>query len=122
MENLWHEPTETENPNENDNDEELLSELQGVSDWLQELKHGLVDDSAPERRDTSSSSHELHLEPRATVVKGNHNISTLLKDRNFDMCLRTKITRASCRRRAGTVVPREENIGDLKNCISQTSK
>ena len=34
-------------------------------------------------------------------------------DRNGDMCLRTKITRASCRRRTGTVVPKAENVGDL---------
>ena len=27
--------------------------------------------------------------------------------------MKTKITRASCRRRAGAVVPRAENVGDL---------
>ena len=32
---------------------------------------------------------------------------------NCDICLKTKITRASCRRRAGTVVPRAEHFGDL---------
>ena len=32
------------------------------------------------------------------------------KDRNCDICSKTKITRTSCRRRAGTVVPRAENI------------
>ena len=36
------------------------------------------------------------------------------KDPNCDICLKTKITRASCRRRAGTVVPRAEKFGDLK--------
>ena len=35
------------------------------------------------------------------------------KDPNCDICLRTKITMASCRRRAGTVVPRAENVSDL---------
>ena len=42
------------------------------------------------------------------------------KDRNCDICLRTKMTRASCRRRtggapppAGAVVPRTEGVGDL---------
>ena len=30
-----------------------------------------------------------------------------------DICLRTTITRASCRKRLGTVVPRAENFGDL---------
>ena len=35
------------------------------------------------------------------------------KDPICDTCLKTKITRASCRRRAGTVVPRAEHFGDL---------
>ena len=35
------------------------------------------------------------------------------KGRNCDICLRTKITRASCRKRTGTVVPRAEHFGDL---------
>ena len=35
------------------------------------------------------------------------------KDPNCGICLKTKITRASCRRRAGTVEPRAENFGDL---------
>ena len=44
-----------ENQNKNDDDEELQSdELQGVPDWPQEFKDGLVS----EHRDTSSSSHE----------------------------------------------------------------
>ena len=48
------------------------------------------------------------------MVSGKHSIFTHFpKDRNFDICLRTKITRASCRRRTGAVVPRAENCGDL---------
>ena len=35
------------------------------------------------------------------------------KDPNCDICQKTKITRASCRRRAGTIVPRAEHFGDL---------
>ena len=35
------------------------------------------------------------------------------KDPNCDICLKTKIIRASCRRRAGTVVLRAEHVGDL---------
>ena len=96
-------------------DEELHSDdLQGVPDWLQAFKHGLVDESVPEHRGTSSSSHELLVKPRAKVVPSKHNIFTHFpKDRNCDICLRTKITRASCRRRTGTVVPRAGNFGDL---------
>ena len=37
----------------------------------------------------------------------------VLKDPNCDICLKTKITKASCRRRTGTVVPRAEHFGDL---------
>ena len=45
---------------------------------------------------------------------GKHSIFThFQKDRNCDICLRTRITRASCRRLAGTVVPKAENFGDL---------
>ena len=45
---------------------------------------------------------------------GKHSIHTHFpKDPNCDICLKTKTTRASCRRRAGTVVPRAENVGDL---------
>ena len=51
---------------------------------------------------------------RAKVVPSEHNIFTLFpKDRNCDICLRTRITRASCRRRTGAVVPRAENVGYL---------
>ena len=112
--NSWHESTEIENPNKNDNEELQSGELQRVPDWLQEFKHGLVDESVPEHRDASSSSHELPLKPRAKVVSGKHSIFIHFpKDRNCDICLRTKITRASCRRRTCTVVPRAENFGDF---------
>ena len=53
--------------------------------------------------------HELPMEPRAQVEKGSgkHSVRTHFpKDPNCDICLKTKISRASCRRRAGTVVPK----------------
>ena len=85
-----------------------------MPEWLQEFKHGLVGQSVPENRDASSSSHELSLEPRAKVVPSKHDIFTHCpEDKNCDICLRTKITRASCRRRTGTVVPRADKFGDL---------
>ena len=47
-------------------------------------------------------------------VSGKHSVYThLRKDRNCDICLLTKITRASCRRRTGTVLPKAEHFGDL---------
>ena len=41
------------------------------------------------------------------------DIPALSENPNCDICLKTKITRASCRRRIGGAVPRAENFGDL---------
>ena len=87
-----------------------------MPDLLQEFKHGLVDESVPEHRDAPSSSHELPMESRATVEPGSgkHSVYTHFpKDPNFDICIKTKITRACCRRRTATVVPRADILGDL---------
>ena len=74
-------------------------------------------DRVAERRDShASSSHEPSLEPTPTKVQIWVNtvfILTSLKDRNCEICQRTKITRAPCRRRIGGAVPRAENFGDL---------
>ena len=43
-----------------------------------------------------------------------HSVCTHFpKDPNCEICLKTKITRVSCRKRTGTVVPRAENFGDF---------
>ena len=74
-----------------------------------------MDERVPEHRDShASSSHELSLEPMRSVDLGKHSVYTHFpKDRNCEICQRTKITRAPCRRRIGRVVPRAENFGDL---------
>ena len=67
-----------------------------LPEWPEDFN---VDESVPEHRDASSSSHELLSEPRAKVVSGKHSIFIHFpKDRNCDICLRTKITR----KRTGT--------------------
>ena len=82
--------------------------------WLEGFRENLVDESVPEHRDASSPSGELLSEPPTKVVSGKHSFFTLFpKDRNCDICLRTKISRASCRKRTGTVVPGAENFGDF---------
>ena len=76
--------------------------------------HG--ENPAHEDQDTSSSSHELPMESRAKVEPGSgkHSVYTHFpKDPNCEICWKTKITRASCRRCVGTVVLRAENFGDL---------
>ena len=76
-----------------------------------------MDDRVPERRDShASSSHEASLEPifKRREDLGKHSVYTHFpKDRNCEICERTKITRAPCRRRKGEAVPRADNFGDL---------
>ena len=76
-----------------------------------------MDDRVPERRDShASSSHEPSLEPTPTrrVDLGKQSVYTHFpKDRNCEICQRTNITRALCRRRIGGAVLRAENFGDL---------
>ena len=77
----------------------------------------MMDDEIPEHGDShASSSHEVSLEPtfmrREDLCK--HSVYTHFpKDRNCEICQRTKITRAPWRRRNGGAVPRAENFGDL---------
>ena len=76
-----------------------------------------MDDRVPERRDShASSSHEPSREPTPTrsADLGKHSVETHSpEDRNCEICQRTKITRAPCRRRIGGAVPRAEKFGYL---------
>ena len=88
-----------------------------ILEWLLEFKEHLVDDEFPEHGDShASSSHVVSLEPtfkrREDLCK--HGVYTHFpKERNCEICQRTKITRAPCRRRNDGAVPRAENVGDL---------
>ena len=88
-----------------------------IPEWLQEFREILVDDEVPEHRDShASSSHEVSLKPASKRREdlGKHSVYThFTKDRNCEICQRTKITRAPCRRRNGGAVPRAENFGGL---------
>ena len=76
-----------------------------------------MDERVPEHRDShASSSHEVSLEPTPTRSEDldKHSVYTHFpKDRNCEICQRTKITRAPCRRIIGGAIPRAENFGDL---------
>ena len=76
-----------------------------------------MDDEIPEHGDShASSSHEASLEPILNRREGwgKHSVKTHFpEDRNCEICQRTKITRAPCRRRNCGAVPRAENFGDL---------
>ena len=88
-----------------------------IPEWLQEFREILVDDEIPEQGGShASSSHEASLEPifKRRVDLGKHSVyNHFPKDRNCEICQRTEITRAPCRRRIGEAVPRAEFFGDL---------
>ena len=88
-----------------------------IPEWLQEFRENLADDRVPERRDShASSSHEVSLEPtfKRREDLGKHSACTHFpKDRNCEICQRTKITIAPCRRRIGGAVLRAEKFGVL---------
>ena len=88
-----------------------------IPEWPQEFRENLVDDEISAHGDShASSSHEASLEPTTKRREdlGKHNVHTHFpKDRNCEICKRTKITRAPCRRRNGEAVPRADNFGDL---------
>ena len=89
----------------------------GATRYILKFRNGCKNDRVPGRRDShASSSHEPSLEPTPTrsVDLGKHSVYTHFpKDRNCEICQRTKITRAPCRRCSGGAVHRAENVGDL---------
>ena len=90
----------------------LLRDLPGC---LEAFTENLVDESVPALWDTPAScSRESASEPRGKVISGMHSIYTHFpKDRNCDICMKTKITRAPCRKRTVAAILRAENVGDL---------
>ena len=88
-----------------------------IPEWLQEFRENSVDEEIPVHGDShASSSHEASLEPtfKRREDLGKHSVYTHFpKDRNCEICRRTKITKAPCRRRNGEAVPRAEKFGDL---------
>ena len=94
-----------------------------IPEWLKEFREILVDDEIPLQGGShASSSHEASLEPitKRREDLGKHNVHTHFpKDRNCEICKRTKITRAPCRRRNGEAVPRAEKFVWLDNSRSQ---
>ena len=68
-----------------------------IPEWLQEFRENLVDDEIPLQGGSHArSSHEASLEPTAKRREdlGKHNVYTHFpKDRNCEICKRTKITR-----------------------------
>ena len=91
---MLHRSTETKHTNKNEGREDVQSDLsRELPDWLQEFKEILVDESTltepwrnPEQRsqDTSKSSHELPMEPRAKYA---HSEGPTLQESATACCL-----------------------------------
>ena len=108
----------TPKPNQKESKKEQSESLcSEIPEWLQEFRENVVDDEIPVHGDShASSSHEASLEPifKRREDLGKHSVYTHFpKDRNYEICERTKITRAPCRRRNSGAVPRAESFGDL---------
>ena len=88
-----------------------------IPEWLQEFRENLVDDEIPVHGDShANSSHEVSLEPtfKRREDLGKYSVYTHFpKDRNWEICKRTNMTSAPCRRRTGEAVHRAEKFGDL---------
>ena len=108
----------TQKPNQKKTTIERANPLKSeIPEWQQVFRDNLVDDEIPVHGDSyASSSHEASSEPifKRREDLGKHSVYTHSpEDRNCEICKRTKITRAPCRRRKGEAVPRADNFGDL---------
>ena len=110
-------PTKNIKPNKKEDHEQVRGgpSFSEIPEWLQEFTENLVDVRVPEPHDSHASSlHGRSSEPQRRVVPGKHSVySHFPKDRNGEICQRTKITRSPCRRRIAGVVPCAEIFGDL---------
>ena len=73
-----------------------------IPEWLQEFRENLVDEIPLQGGSHASSSHEVSLESTTKRREdlGKQSVYTHFPaDRNCEICKRTKITRAPCRRR-----------------------
>ena len=87
----------------------IVCEIFG-NDWRSSLKN-LEDSEVPA---LAHISHDSDSERPTKVASRKHSVETQFpKDRNCEVCLRTKMTRAPCRRRTGEAVLRAEKFGDL---------
>ena len=90
------------------------------------FREHLVDDEVPLQGGShSSSSHEISLEPTTKRREdlGKHSVYTHFpKDRNCEICKRTKITRAPCRRRKEEKKKKTKKVKEVSHEWEQLNK
>ena len=85
--------------------------MQDLLEWLEEFTEIFEDTEVPA---TAHISRDSDSERPTKVANRKHSIYVHFpKDRHSEICLRTKMTGAPCRRRTGEAVPQAENVGDL---------
>ena len=89
--------------------------MRDLPERLEEFTENLEDKAVPALRDTpANTSQDSDAERPTKVASRKHSIYTHFpNDRNCEICKRSKITRAPCRKRTGVAVPWAENFGDL---------
>ena len=105
----------TKDKNQNEDSETSSNRFRDLPDWSQEFTEHLEDEEVPALRDTpANTSQDSDPERPIKVVSRKHSVKTHSpRDRNCEICKRTKITMAPCRKRTGEAVPRAEDFGDL---------
>ena len=106
----------TKPPNKNEkesNNQATGDRLRDLPGWLEEFTDNLEDTETPVLAHVSRDSESER--PTKVVSKfRKHSIYTHFpKDRNCEVCLRTKMTKALCRRPTDDAVPRATEFGDL---------
>ena len=104
----------TQNQNKKrDNNRASDDRLRDLPEWLEEFTDNREDTEMFASAHTHFSGLRFGTSFESGInIKGVY-FSHFPKDRNCEVCLRSKITRAPCRRRAGEAVLRAEMFGDL---------
>ena len=81
--------------------------------WLEDITDHLIPTEVHARAHISQDSDSEHSTKVATKSRKHRIYTHCPKDRNCEVCLRTEMTKAPCRKRIGQAVPRAEKFGDL---------
>ena len=106
--------SKTQNKNKKrDNSRDADDRLRDLPEWLEEFTDNLEHTEVHAPAHTSQDS-DSERPTKLVQMSRKHSIYTHFpKDRNCEVCLRTNMTRAPCRRRTGEALPRAEKFGDL---------
>ena len=104
--NLVQESWESDKKDEND-------PLADMPFWLEDFTDNLIPTEVRACTSTHFSGFGFGTFYESGIQEAHYFFIHFLKDRNCDVCLRTKITKASCTRRTGEDLPRAEKFGDM---------